>query len=90
MRTYFSATLYRPSGETIGRVTMPELEQAESIAYTADGRSLLAGSEGPRSPVYRVPLPAGSTPTPSPLRAEEEQKKEPSPVARAEESDGGG
>ncbi|WP_435832288.1 hypothetical protein [Nonomuraea rubra] len=89
VRTYFSATLYRPSGETIGRVTMPELEQAESIAYTADGRSLLAGSEGPRSPVYRVPLPAGSTPTPSPLRAEEEQK-EPSPVARAGESDGGG
>jgi hypothetical protein len=88
VRTYFSATLYRPSGETIGRVTMPELEQAESIAYTSDGRSLLAGTEGPRSPVYRVPLPAGSTPTPSPVRAEEE--KEPAPVARAGESDGTG
>ncbi|GAA4978294.1 hypothetical protein HD597_010965 [Nonomuraea thailandensis] len=88
VRTYFSATLYRSSGETIGRVTMPELEQAESIAYTADGRSLLVGSEGPRSPVYRVPLPAGSTPTPSPVRAE--QDKEPAPVARAGESDGAG
>ncbi|MEV1171997.1 hypothetical protein [Nonomuraea sp. NPDC049784] len=68
IRTYFSATLYRPSGEMISRVSMPELKQAESIAYTADGKALLTGTEGPRSPVYRVPLPdnARSTTTPSP------------------------
>ncbi|MEQ4717420.1 hypothetical protein [Nonomuraea sp. B19D2] len=65
IRTYFSATLYRPSGETIAKVSMPELKQAESIAYTADGKALLTGTEGSRSPVYRVPLPAGATPTPS-------------------------
>ncbi|GAA3256165.1 hypothetical protein [Nonomuraea helvata] len=68
IRTYFSATLYEPSGKMITRVSMPELKQAESIAYTADGKALLTGTEGPRSPVYRVPLPAGaagSTPTPS-------------------------
>jgi hypothetical protein len=57
IRTYFSATLYKSSGEIITRVSMPELKQAESIAFTPDGRALLAGSEGPASPVYRVPLP---------------------------------
>lgn len=68
IRTYFSATLYKPSGETIARVTMPDLRQAESITYTADGAALLTGTEGPRSPVYRVPLPdrALATPTPTP------------------------
>ncbi|WP_328807878.1 hypothetical protein [Nonomuraea antri] len=71
IRTYFSATLYRPSGETISRVTMPELRQAESIAYTADGKSLLTGSEGAGSPVYRVPIPdrAREAATPSPAAA---------------------
>ncbi|MER7503299.1 hypothetical protein AB0L05_12940 [Nonomuraea pusilla] len=58
VRTYISATLYRPSGEMIARVSMPELKQAESIAYTRDGRYLLTGSEGANSPVYRVPIPA--------------------------------
>ncbi|WP_326645487.1 hypothetical protein OG884_13260 [Streptosporangium sp. NBC_01755] len=57
IRTYFSATVYRAPGEQIARVTMPQLEQAESIAYTRDGRHLLTGSEGKRSPVYQVPLP---------------------------------
>jgi len=66
IRTYFSATLYRPSGEQISRVSMPELKQAESIAYTADGKALLAGSEGPKSPVYRIPLPAAALPSATP------------------------
>ncbi|MEU9831548.1 hypothetical protein AB0D67_08395 [Streptosporangium sp. NPDC048047] len=57
IRTYFSATVYRAPGKEISRVSMPPLEQAESIAYTSDGRALLTGSEGVGSPVYRVPLP---------------------------------
>ncbi|GAA3665476.1 hypothetical protein GCM10022224_032230 [Nonomuraea antimicrobica] len=77
IRTYFSATLYRPSGETLARVTMPELKQAESIAYTADGKALLTGSEGPDSPVYRVPIPGGAGATPSAT---------PSPAAAADET----
>ncbi|MGA5764679.1 hypothetical protein [Nonomuraea bangladeshensis] len=96
VRTYFSATLYKPSGETIARVTMPQLEQAESIAFTADGKALLTGSEGARSPVYRVPLPARAlasaspsatptpTPTPSPAKAES------SLDAQADSAAGGG
>ncbi|MDA0634295.1 hypothetical protein OUY22_12795 [Nonomuraea sp. MCN248] len=66
IRTYFSATLYEPSGEMIAKVPMPELKQAESIAYTRDGTALLTGSEGERSPVYRVPLPVSETPTQTP------------------------
>ncbi|MEV0384390.1 hypothetical protein [Nonomuraea sp. NPDC050643] len=91
VRTYFSATLFRPSGETIAKVSMPELKQAESIAYTPDGKALLTGTEGPRSPVYRVPIPAAGRPvtaTPSPVRGEE--KEESSPSAQAAESGDGG
>lgn len=57
IRTYFSATLYRGFDEQISRVSMPELEQAESITYTRDGKALLVGSEGVNSPVYQVALP---------------------------------
>lgn len=57
VRTYFSATLFRPSGESITKISMPQLDQAESIAFTPDGKSLLTGSEGVGSPLYRVPLP---------------------------------
>jgi DNA-binding beta-propeller fold protein YncE len=66
IRTYFSATVFRPSGESIGRVSMPELKQAESIAYTRDGKNLLTGSEGVRSPVYQVALPAAALPAAGP------------------------
>ncbi|MFF4773749.1 hypothetical protein ACFY05_12900 [Microtetraspora fusca] len=57
IRTYFSASLYRAPGDLVTRLTMPPLKQAESIAYTRDGKALLTGSEGLNSPVYRVPLP---------------------------------
>ncbi|MEV6158730.1 hypothetical protein AB0L53_51235 [Nonomuraea sp. NPDC052129] len=66
IRTYFSATVFRPSGESIARVSMPELKQAESIAYTRDGKSLLTGSEGVRSPVYQVALPTAALPAATP------------------------
>ncbi|MEU8267590.1 hypothetical protein AB0B89_10505 [Sphaerisporangium sp. NPDC049002] len=60
IRTYFSASLYQAPGELISRVSMPSLQQAESITYTRDGKSLLTGSEGVNSPVYEVPLPASA------------------------------
>ncbi|WP_062439692.1 hypothetical protein [Herbidospora daliensis] len=66
IRTYFSATLYRKIDEEISGVAMPMLRQAESITYAADGKSLLTGSEGGRSPVVRVPLPESAVPSPSP------------------------
>ncbi|GAA2400153.1 WD40 repeat domain-containing protein [Nonomuraea africana] len=65
VRTYFSATVYRALDEPLAKVSMPALDQAESIAYTADGKALLTGSEGANSPVHRVPLPATALPSPS-------------------------
>ena len=89
IRTYFSATMYRPSGQTLARVSMPELKQAESITYTRDGRWLLTGSEGVRSPVYRVAvpgsaLPAGERAKPSPTKA----ARKATPKAVAKEASG--
>ncbi|MER6946633.1 hypothetical protein ABT294_21635 [Nonomuraea sp. NPDC000554] len=93
IRTYFSATLYRPDGHTIAKLSMPELKQAESIAYTRDGKALLTGSEGVDSPVYRVPLPdaeqrsSSPEPTLSPAADRADARKSPD-VAVAAESGG--
>ncbi|QSI46430.1 hypothetical protein [Thermobispora bispora] len=90
IRTYFSASLYRAPGRLITRLTMPPLDQAESITYTRDGKALLTGSEGAHSPVYRVPLPASArpkataSPTPSALR------RTARPTASARQGGGGG
>lgn len=75
IRTYFSASVYSAPGKLIARVTMPALDQAESIAYTPDGLHLLTGSEGVNSPVYRVALPEDvisqtATASPDPARGE--------------------
>ncbi|MFE3451171.1 hypothetical protein ACFXJ8_19840 [Nonomuraea sp. NPDC059194] len=75
IRTYFSATVFSALDEQVAKVSMPALDQAESIAYTRDGKALLTGSEGANSPVYRVPLPAKALPT-SPARQEETSASE--------------
>jgi hypothetical protein len=56
IRTYYAAHLYSAPGKLLRIISLPSEQQGESIAYTADGRSLLAGSEGLDQPVYRVPL----------------------------------
>jgi hypothetical protein len=58
IRTYFSASVFRSPDHLIAHVTMPPLNQSESVTYTPDGTALLTGSEGARSPVYEVPLPS--------------------------------
>ncbi|MFI6325707.1 hypothetical protein ACIBG8_49900 [Nonomuraea sp. NPDC050556] len=81
IRTYFSATLYSGVGKQLARVSMPQLDQAESITYTRDGKALLTGSEGAHSPVYRVPLPERAQPVaatpspPSPTKASVEEPR---------------
>ncbi|MFG2014475.1 hypothetical protein [Actinomadura geliboluensis] len=71
IRTYFGARLYsvgpdgRP-GKTLKSINLPMQAQGESLTYTADGRSLLVGSEGKNQPVYRLPLPEEALPSPSP------------------------
>jgi hypothetical protein len=62
LRDYQAAHVYAPSGGRLATVPLPLQQQGESIAFSADGRSLLAGSEGSGSEVWRVPLPAAATP----------------------------
>ncbi|WP_242900578.1 hypothetical protein [Actinomadura terrae] len=71
IRTYFGARMYtvdsggRP-GKSLGSVSIPFQGQGESITYTPDGRSFLAGSEGKNQPVFQVPVPDKANPSASP------------------------
>jgi hypothetical protein len=58
LRDYQGAFLYRAPGRRAGAFELPLQLQGESITTTADGRSVLAGSEGPASEVWRAPVPA--------------------------------
>jgi hypothetical protein len=66
VRTYGAAHVYemtpRGPGDRLRVVNLPDQEQGESIAFSLDGRSLLAGSEGVGQPVWRVALPADARP----------------------------
>jgi hypothetical protein len=73
LRDYQAAYVYTAAGRRVGAFELPLQFQGESITVTADGRSVLAGSEGPDSEVWRVPLPESAlariTPTPRPPAA---------------------
>ncbi|GAA4906421.1 hypothetical protein GCM10023405_29750 [Streptomonospora salina] len=60
VRTYWSASVRDASdgvgGRVVDRVSLPESDQGESLAFSHDGGALLAGTEGPDSPVWSVPL----------------------------------
>jgi hypothetical protein len=62
LRDYRAAHVYAASGGRLATVPLPLQQQGESIAFSADGASLLAGSEGAGSEIWRVPLPAAATP----------------------------
>jgi hypothetical protein len=68
LRDYLAAHLYgaprgyAAPGGRLATVPLPPQPQGESVAFSADGRSLLAGSEGDGSEVWRVPLPAAAAP----------------------------
>jgi hypothetical protein len=70
LRDYQAAYLYRTLGRRAGSFELPLQFQGESLTVTADGRSVLAGSEGPESEVWRVPIPESAlakvTPTTRP------------------------
>jgi hypothetical protein len=65
LRGYLSAWLFDEPGNQIERIRLPEMEQGESVTFSADGKALLAGTEGTKSPVWRVPLPAAAVPAPT-------------------------
>lgn len=59
LRGYFGALMYRWSDGTARRIDqmhVPLQRQGESVAFTPDGRSLMYGSEGTDSEVWRSPL----------------------------------
>ena len=58
LRDYQSAYVYTSPGQRVGGLPLPPQYQGESLTVSADGHSLLVGSEGPTSEVWRVPLPA--------------------------------
>jgi hypothetical protein len=62
LRDYQRAFLYLASGEKLATVALPLQPQGESIAFSADGGSLLSGSEGAGSEVWLVPLPEAARP----------------------------
>jgi hypothetical protein len=82
LRDYQGAYLYAAPGRRVGAFELPLQYQGESVTVSADGRSVLAGSEGPASEVWRVPLPASAlarvTPT---TRAPPEAAPGPQPAA---------
>ncbi|HET9871472.1 MAG TPA: hypothetical protein VFP89_02600 [Propionibacteriaceae bacterium] len=66
LRTYLSVELlaadtYQPKA----RAALPQQPQGESITRSLDGRSLLVGSEGAKSVVYRVDIPGELSDAPS-------------------------
>ena len=60
LRDYQAAHVYAAPGRRVGSLELPLQQQGESLTATADGRSVLAGSEGLASEVWRVPLPAAT------------------------------
>jgi hypothetical protein len=58
LRDYQEAFVYTAPGRRAGSFELPLQFQGESIAVSPDGRSVLVGSEGADSEVWRVPLPA--------------------------------
>ena len=76
------------SYERVGSVSVPAQEQAESLAVSLTGKSLLVGSEGEDSPVYAVPD-AGAAPAaprlPRPPRATAARTTD--PIRRQEEAE---
>ncbi|WP_101258815.1 hypothetical protein [Streptomyces barkulensis] len=59
VRGYFGGTMYAwedGGPRELGRLTVPVQRQGESVTFTPDGRTLLYGTEGERSPVQPMPL----------------------------------
>jgi hypothetical protein len=59
LRNQGRAFFYPALGEPATEVTLPEQPQGESIVFDQDGTHVLVGSEGARSTVLQVPVPAG-------------------------------
>jgi hypothetical protein len=84
LRTYVSVEIVDPgSYEVVARAATPAQKQGESITTTFNGKALLIGSEGKRSKVLRIDIPAGvgaaPTSSASPPTPESSSSDTPSP-----------
>lgn len=67
LRTYDSVVIIdATSFRTVAKTTIPVQPQGESIAVSLDGESLLLGSEGKNSKVYKIKIPTDATATATP------------------------
>jgi hypothetical protein len=66
LRDYQTAHVFAAPGRPLGSFPLPFQVQGESIAVGPDSRSVLSGSEGPASDIWRIPLPASILPAPPP------------------------
>ena len=84
LRTYGTATVYTfPGFAPIGTVRLPQQRQGEGISVSRTGRVLIS-SEGPRSDVLDVTLPAALTdPQATPSAAPVDPAKDPLPPTNA-------
>jgi len=78
----------------VGRQTLPELEQAETVAFLEDA-AVLVGSEGTNSPLHRLALDPRSAAVDSPATVATEEPTTPAPTTEVEapvgdDSDGSG
>lgn len=84
LRTYVSVEIVDPgSYEVVARAATPAQRQGESITTTFDGGALLLGSEGKRSKVLRVDVPASLVEVPTPSAT---ASQSPSPTATPTQS----
>jgi hypothetical protein len=81
LRDYQTAHVFAAPGRPLGSFPLPFQVQGESLAVGPDGRSVLSGSEGPASDIWRVPLPASALPAPPPTTG-------PAPAAAPPADDG--
>lgn len=59
VRNYFNAVMYTyPGWDAVASVELPAQDQGESVATPLDGDVIWIGSEGQRSKVLEIPLPA--------------------------------
>jgi hypothetical protein len=82
LRGYFSAAVVDRRWREVSGLDVPLQQQGESVAAALDGRSVLVGTEGKHTEVWRVPLPAlssASTGT-APARLEAAPPGEPVPA----------
>jgi hypothetical protein len=66
LRDYQAAHVFAAPDRLVGSFPLPLQVQGESIAVWFDGGSVLSGSEGPASDIWRVPVPASALPAPPP------------------------